>query len=726
MTIKVERGGVTWTICALLSLWLTPLHADDSSPMYAAEVARIQAQPTAARAGLFMEQARHEQSRNLSLSESWARLALAAAQAQADHAAELDARIMLANLALLATRPDDAEPELDALAQLLAQSDLRQREAEVLVLRGRWQLVTRRYDEAKASLAQAQALASTLGDRASEAKALHNQGLLAIRTGLQEQARPLLEASLVLNDADGREREADANRHYLGFVARDQGRYAEALDLHRVVIEHGRARGDTQVIAHSANALGILHAQQLQTAEALAYFQEAADAYGLLGDRFSEAMAHINIGNSFVGAEQWEKGLVALERGLTIATAEKNADAEILARAERAKVLLKLQRPEEAQTDAVRAMQLAETGATSMRLHQAAQALGLVLAQTGKQTDAEQMFLRSVQASQDSGRKSEHADALRELARTQAALGKHADANRNLEAYIDLISTLRDDEMTRKLAELRVQLETRQRETELEARQQRINLLEQQAEQESRIRLLMVAALLSSVLFMLALVSRYRTRQQAESQLRAQNAVIAKANLDLAEAADTDALTQTRNRRYFQRVVLPNLQAAQRDGREHALILIDADRFKRINDDHGHDVGDTALVSIVDAWACQLEPVDVLLRWGGEEFLMVLFDRQPPAVLECVTAGLAATRAKSITTTTGSELRVSVSAGWACGPWPNADSTQLLALADRALLHAKSQGRDRGYGLHAGMDGGGDKSRLHLLDLTTLQMDEAR
>jgi len=725
MTIRDWRGSITWTLCALLALWQTPLLADDATPIDAAEVARIHAQPAAARADLFMAHARREQAQSLTLAESWSRLALAAAQAQADGAGELDARVMLANLALLATRPDDAEPELEALARLVAQPELSQREAEVLVLRGRWQLVTRRYDEAKASLVQAHSLARTLGDRASEAKALHNQGLLAIRTGLQEQARPLLEASLALNDADGREREADANRHYLGFVARDQGRYADALDLHRVVIEHGRARGDMQVIAHSANALGILHAQQSQTAEALAYFQEAADAHGLLGDRFSEAMAYINIGNSHVGDEQWEQGLAALERGLAIATAEESADAEILARAERAKVLMRLQRPAEALADARRAMQLAEAGATSMRLHQAAQALGLVLAEQGRQSDAEQMFQRSLQASQESGRKSEHADALRELARTQSALGKHADANRNLEAYIELIRTLRDDEMTRKLAELRVQLETRQRETELEARQQRINLLEQQAEQESRIRLLMVAALLSSVLFILALVSRYRTRQQAESKLRAQNEVIAQANLDLAEAAETDALTRTRNRRHFQRVLLPNLQAAQRDGREHALILIDADRFKRINDDYGHDVGDTALVTIVDAWRSQLRPTDVLLRWGGEEFLMVLFDRPPHAVLQCVTAGLAATRQQSITTTTGGELRVSVSAGWACGPWPNRDPTQLLALADRALLHAKSQGRDRGYGVHAEMIAGGADLPVHLLDLTTLKMDEA-
>lgn len=715
----------------LLSLWVAPLQANDSPPTEASTIdaarsAQIGQQPAAVRAGLFMEQARQEQPRSLAKAQAWAELALAAALGVADARGELDARIMLTNLALLATRPDDAAQQFEDLDRLVQQSDLQQHAAEVLVLRGRWQLVNRHYDEAQASLEQAQSVAQALGDRASEAKALHNQGLLAIRTGQQAQAQPLLEASLALNDADGREREGDANRHYLGFVARDQGRYADALDLHRTVIEHGRARGDTQVIAHSANALGILHAQQGQSAEALDYFQEAAEAHGQLGDRYSEAMAYINVGNTHANSGDWVLSLPALDRGLAIATAENSTDAEILARAERSKALLALERNEEAEADARRAMQLADAGATSMRVHQATQALGLVLVRLGEHADAEEMFMRSVQASKESGRQTEQADALHALAQAQTALGKHAEANGHLEAYVTLIKSLRDDEMTRKLAELRVQLETRQRESELEARQQRINLLEQQAEQQSRIRLLMVAALLSSALLILALVSRHRTRQRAESQLRAQHELIAKANLDLAEAADTDVLTGARNRRYFQRVVLPSLHEAQGQQRSHAVLLIDADHFKRVNDEHGHDVGDAALLAIVAAWRGLLGGSDVLVRWGGEEFLLILFDRPPHAVKQCVVDGLSATRAQAIPVTAGPPLRISVSVGWVCGPWPEADPTHLLALADRALLQAKAMGRDRGYGVHLGLDLGGVTAPERLLHLSSLALDEAR
>lgn len=713
-----------WIACLWAALLMHPVAAEPPSPTDAAARSRIEQLPLERRPAMYLAQAKAAQSRSLLTAETWARLALDAALAQGSRADELDARIMLANLALLATRADAAEPELALLEALVAQPDLHARVAEVLVLRGRWQILSRQFDAASASLEQAMQQARRLGDRTSEAKALHNQGLLAIRTGRQDEAQPLLEASLALNEADAREREADANRHYLGFIARDQGRYADALELHRVVLDHGRARGDSQVVAHSANALGILHAEKDQTAEALAYFTEAAEAHATLGDRYSEAMAHINIGNTLAADEQWAEALPALERGLAIAVAEDNADAEILARAERAKVLIRLDRADEAQADARRAVELVDAGATSARQHQATQALGLVLARRGEHAAAKPMFQRSVKASRDSGRKTELRDGLYELARSQAALGEHADANQNLEAAIKLDAELRDDEMTRRLAELRVQLETRQREAELAVRQQRIDMLEQQAEQQSRIRLLMIAALLSSTMLILALVSRFRTKQRAERELRLQHALIARANADLAEAADTDVLTRTRNRRYFQRVVQPCLQAAQRDGRPYALVLIDADHFKHINDTFGHDVGDVALVAIVQAWRGLPGPDDALVRWGGEEFLAVWFDGVPAIVQQRVEGGLAATREQAIFAG-DIPVPLTVSVGWACGPWPDADHYQLLALADRALLHAKSQGRDRGYGLHPGLSAVRGLSPMAITDLNAVELDAA-
>lgn len=724
MRAQLGRHNLALVACVLATLMLSPLRAEP--PVVDPAVrANIEQHPAAERGTLYLEQAKIEQPRSLELAETWAGLALAQAQAGGDHELELDARLRLALLALLATRPDDAQPHLLASEGLVLDPKLRTREAEVLVLRGRWQIVTRRFDEAAASLARAEALAQQLGDRTSQADALHNQGLLAIRTGRQQEAQPLIEASLALNDADGREREADANRHYLGFIARDQGRYADALEFHRVVLEHGRARHDAQAIAHSANALGILYAQQEQNDEALSYFREAAGAYGTLGDRYSEAMAYINIGNTLEGDRNWREALPPLERGLEIAIGEGSVDAEILARAERAKVLLELDRPDEAEADARRAVELVDAGATSTRQHQATAALGRVLARKGDLAGAERMLERSVSASRESGRKSEQYEVQSELADVEFALGKHAEAFEHLEASTALFKEIRDAETTRKLAELRVQLETRQREAELAAQQQRIELLEQQAEQQSRIRLLMVAALLSSVLMTLALVSRFRTRQRAERELRAQNALIAKANADLAEAVDTDVLTGARNRRYFNRVLVPRLQAAQLDGIPHALALIDADRFKSINDHHGHDVGDVALLAIVRAWNSALGADDVLVRWGGEEFLAVLFDCPPAAVRQSVERGLAATREQEVLSA-GLRIPVSVSVGWACGPWPGADARQLLALADRALLLAKAQGRDRGYGVHPGLDLGGATSPDQLLDLTGLPLDAVR
>lgn len=106
---------------------------------------------------------------------------------------------------------------------------------------------------------------------------------------------------------------------------------------------------------------------------------------------------------------------------------------------------------------------------------------------------------------------------------------------------------------------------------------------------------------------------RYRTQQAANDRLAASNRA-------LDYAASTDALTGLANRRalgqHLQRL------AAQRNG--YALILMDLDWFKRINDEYGHDHGDAVLVEVADRIRSRLRRTDFAVRWGGEEFLVLL------------------------------------------------------------------------------------------------------
>jgi diguanylate cyclase (GGDEF)-like protein len=93
---------------------------------------------------------------------------------------------------------------------------------------------------------------------------------------------------------------------------------------------------------------------------------------------------------------------------------------------------------------------------------------------------------------------------------------------------------------------------------------------------------------------------------------------------ELNRAATTDPLTGVFNRRAFTERGLTELARATRYGRETALLMIDADRFKLINDTHGHSVGDEVLVALTAALGLELRPSDLLGRLGGEEFAIIL------------------------------------------------------------------------------------------------------
>jgi diguanylate cyclase (GGDEF)-like protein/PAS domain S-box-containing protein len=95
---------------------------------------------------------------------------------------------------------------------------------------------------------------------------------------------------------------------------------------------------------------------------------------------------------------------------------------------------------------------------------------------------------------------------------------------------------------------------------------------------------------------------------------------------ELENLAFRDALTKLANRRYLELKVAQALQEHQQFGREYGLLLLDLDHFKQVNDTHGHDLGDAVLKVVADTLVNTLRPVDLVGRWGGDEFLILMAD----------------------------------------------------------------------------------------------------
>ena len=180
-----------------------------------------------------------------------------------------------------------------------------------------------------------------------------------------------------------------------------------------------------------------------------------------------------------------------------------------------------------------------------------------------------------------------------------------------------------------------------------------------------------------------------RERQRAQA-----NEVKHRALLDEAErqstAARTDALTGLGNRRLFE-VAAQALAASE--GELVAMALLDLDHFKQINDRYSHAVGDRVLVEIAELLRAACRPEDVIVRMGGEEFVIVLRNASADAALRACERLHEVVRAHPwADLQAGLQLTVSIGLAWARTPL---DADALLARADALLYRAKAAGRDR-------------------------------
>jgi diguanylate cyclase (GGDEF)-like protein len=168
-----------------------------------------------------------------------------------------------------------------------------------------------------------------------------------------------------------------------------------------------------------------------------------------------------------------------------------------------------------------------------------------------------------------------------------------------------------------------------------------------------------------------------------------------------AEARSSrDVLTGLPNRRAFERALKRELERARRGRRGLGVAILDVDRFKALNDTHGHDAGDRALAELAHRLAGALRDSDLVARWGGEEFALLMPDLTPGAGGEAWAAVERARRAVSarpIPLGLGlPSVTVTVSGGVAIGPGATEEEgAALLRQADQALLRAKQEGRDR-------------------------------
>lgn len=427
----------------------------------------------------------------------------------------------------------------------------------------------------------------------------------------------------------------------------------------------------------------------------------------------------LTAGRAMVARNDLIGALGAFDRALALARANALVAAEAEAQAHLAGTYLKLRRYGQADSAARAALAAARLVQDGPGAQMAQAKLGLALFGQGRQQDGLAQVDAVAARLRQSGALAPLARLLGAKAETLEAAGRYREALAAVREREAIADALAGDERAHAMAALQEQFRARERVARLDSARQESAARETALHNRS---LRLLAASLGGALALVlcgVLWLAYRKSLRAGRRL-------AELNAELAYRSARDPLTGLFNRRSFQeRMRSRTGEAAARLDAADCFTLLDIDHLKRINDEYGHAAGDAVLVEVGRRLRQATRESDMVLRWGGEEFLVYSQGVAPPQRAHLVRRFLDAIAATPVLLPDGTTLDVSATAGAVSLPFDcsvdgedgRVDWEQAIALADRALFKGKEGGRNRAY-LVAGVhrpEGAHEGLRLDLI-----------
>lgn len=457
----------------------------------------------------------------------------------------------------------------------------------------------------------------------------------------------------------------DADERALAWALAEGGRTAgiagakvQSLEWLEEGIEIARRLDMRPVLIQLLTGLGMLHGQDGRSHDYARYTQEGLDVARTVGDEEAMALALCNLAGAWSSLGRLEAASGAYDEAMVWAEAQDHRRIQALIHAGRGGLAFQRRDVEEAREAYAQSAAVLTAEGDPFQVARQAMLVAQALQTLGRWEEAARGFEEGIGMAARSGWTHLEAQGHRDLAECRLQLGQVEAAHEAFRACIRL---------------QQVDIEAQVQAVRGEAQRAQATLVALKEAGWERERRLAVEA----------------SHAQLERALAEQQAL----REELEVASRTDALTGLANRRLFdQRLRFVRSQAA-RYRRSTSLMLVDVDHFKRVNDAHGHDVGDEVLVGVARRARDGVRDTDLLARWGGEEFVVLLPETDREGALVCAVKLLEAVRAEPFATRVGS-VAVTVSIGVAT-VGPLAEEVDLLRSADQALYRAKDGGRDR-------------------------------
>lgn len=515
---------------------------------------------------------------------------------------------------------------------------------------------------------EARELARRAGDEWRRAEALHWEGRALGHLLEHDAALAAFREALAITETQRDDATRAKLLRAIGFTCEALGDFSLALDHLHHALEIDEAAGNAAGRAATLRTIGIVYSKSGDPETGLDYFERSLAICKQEDDDVGRAKVLNDIGVSLNDLRRHEESLAVLTDALELFRKAGFTLNQSGVMANLGLTLEKLGRTTEAEATLAEALALSEATGYGRGVIEARLSLGRIAAAQGRTDDAQAQLSTAVAEAERCHLQRLAYECHEALAALHEKRGEYREALLHHQRFHTferaVLSEMSGRQM--KLLQMRYPVAAAQREAQIR-RLRRVELAHAYAELEERNRSL-------------------RESVERKSRLVAQ----------LERQTLEDSLTGLGNRRLLDKRFADEFDRAIRHGRPLAVAIVDIDRFKRVNDRYSHAVGDAALKELARLLSAQVRHTDLVARFGGEEFVIVLVET-PAAAAEIACEKIRVAVATHDWTHIHPRLALTISIGF-CADTSLPGCERMLAVADRNLYIAKAQGRNRVVG----------------------------
>ena len=400
--------------------------------------------------------------------------------------------------------------------------------------------------------------------------------------------------------------------------------FNKAMEYHLLSLELGETLNDEKGIVSSLNNIGNVLKNIEKYDEALEYYQKALNLSYEIKDNKGLSITLNNIGNIYLSKENYEKALGFYNRSLIlkkelkdnfgIATSYNNIGISYQGLGSTAKALenynISLEMMKEIHDG---------DGISSSYFH-----IGVSYYEKNDDKKASLNLERALAYAQNCDNKQIMVSCYNLLAEIYTNQRDYLKAYTAMKLYAELKDDLVSIQTQKEVAELQIRYETEKKEQEIALLKTNASITNYQSKESEMFIVILVVILIAVAVMGFFFYYQFRQKANSNKTIEEQNIELTQAYNKMEDLAKTDMLTGLSNRRDMYQKIKYETDRFERNENPFTILMGDIDNFKKINDTYGHDAGDIVLKTISSLMLSFMRKQDIVGRWGGEEFLLLL------------------------------------------------------------------------------------------------------